>query len=42
MLTAKNSFEEHAIRIEKHPESGRLTQKNKLLNDYERINVSHG
>ena len=39
MLTAKNSFEEHAIRIEKY--SARLAQKNKLLKDYERINVSH-
>ena len=39
MLTAKNSFEEHAIRIEKYSSS--LTQKNKLLKDYERINLSH-
>ena len=28
MLTTKNSFEEHAIRIEKY--SARLVQKNKL------------
>ena len=39
MLTAKNSFEEHAIRIENF--SARLTQKNELPKDYERINVSH-
>ena len=39
MLTAKNSFEEQAIRIEKY--SARLAQKNKLLKDYERINLSH-
>ena len=41
MFTAKNSFEEHAIRIEKYSESAKLTQENKLLKDYERINVSH-
>ena len=40
MLTAKNSFEEYAIRIEKY--SARLAQKNKLLNYYEHIDVSHG